>query len=300
MSSAFDISSQETDINMLVFHATSLEAAEKLMLSTEPRRVRDLATAEVSAICGYLDSMYNKAQITMPVTEAAVCKAIYFGRVRESRDTRKPFTEEPCLYLVFPHLEDDHDVWVAKLLRFVVEPSFKQALLSYDLPQVPGGVKRAAPPKASDGKDKMRGVRKHYEVRAHSNEDWNSTVIVPWSDSIAEARRQIHHLAWKRMQEIVQSSVDDDIRMFRDMLLLIVIPRIEHTVATDCNVHIRGGGSSVTALKEAASFYDDDLNPEFLSGGRALYSGGYNLTIHEEATVSAPLARKPSIKQFFT
>jgi hypothetical protein len=289
MSSAFDVNSQETDIEKLVFSAKSLEAATNLMLSTEPRYVRVLNDHEVGAIHRFYRS------IKKPVDHTAIRSAICLGRTRENRRIGAPFSDEPCLYLVFPHMKDPRDTHVARLLEFVIIPSFDQALQAYDLPQVPGGAKCTNLPVFRENKDQIHGMMRPYEVRAHLNEDWTTTET---DKSTAASRQQIHCLAWQNMQKIIQSSEDSRMSVFRDMKLLILVPHVGHSVVSALNLH-NSGGDITFALREALSLYEQDINPEFLEEGKDLYAGEFDLMKAEDHTMTSLGSRTFSIRDFF-
>jgi hypothetical protein len=72
-------------------------------------------------------------------------------------------------------------------------------------------------------------------------------------------------------QAVIQNNTA---HMFRDMILFVVVPRIEHAVGSD---NPRGADFKI-ALRDALSFCDNDLNPEFLGEGRVLYSGACHLS----------------------
>jgi hypothetical protein len=187
MSLDFDINSQQTDIETLVFSATSLEVARKLMLSTEPRYVRVPKDHEVDAIHRFYQS------IKQPTNRIAISNAVYIGRTRENRRIGAPFSDEPYLYLVFPHLKERRDTHVARVLEWVIIPSFEEALQTYHLPQVPGSARRAGPPVFREKKSQMHGVMCPYEVRAHLNEDWTTTETIPWSEATCLAKHARHY-----------------------------------------------------------------------------------------------------------
>jgi len=193
MSSVFDVASQQTDIDTLIFNATSLKAARKLMLSTEPRYVRDLKDHEIDAVHRFFNS------IGETLNRTAIRSAIYLGRTRENRRVGAVFSDEPCLYLVFPHMGEKRDINVERLLKLVIVPRLEKALQVYKLPQVPRGADRTAPPIFREKKDPMRGFMCHYEVRAYLNKDWATIETVPRSESTTASRQQIHHLAWNFM-----------------------------------------------------------------------------------------------------
>jgi hypothetical protein len=137
LTTAFDDSHYETEIQTLLIHATSLEAAGKLMVSTVPQNVRDLEPQEVDAIYQLLQVMHAKGQINLPVEKEAVRSAVYIGKTRESRRIGTSFSEEPCLYLVFPHVNrNDQDI-VKILFKHVLGPAFFKACRDYTVPQVP-------------------------------------------------------------------------------------------------------------------------------------------------------------------
>jgi hypothetical protein len=143
---AFDDSRYETEIQTLLIHATSLEAAGKLMVSTVPQNARDLEPQEVDAIHWLLQVMHAKGQINLLVEKEAVRSAVYIGKTRESRRIGTSFSDELCLYLVFPHVSCNDEHIVKTLFKHVLGPAFFKAYRDYTVPQVLGGVQRAQPP----------------------------------------------------------------------------------------------------------------------------------------------------------
>ena len=117
---------------------------------------------------------------------------------------------------------------------------------------------------------------------------------LPWKKSTAASRHQLHRLAWDSMQRA--EVANKFAHIFRDMLLLVVVPQVEHTVATD---HSCGGDFNI-ALREGLSFYDDDLKVDFDGEGRVLYSGSCHLAHHMAPAESVPTLLKGSVKHFFT
>jgi hypothetical protein len=270
---AFDDSRYETEIQTLLIHATSLEAAGKLMVSTLPQNARDLEPQEVDAIYRLLQVMHAKGQINLPVEKEAVRSAVYIGKTRESRRIGTSFSDEPCLYLVFPHVSRNDEHIVKTLFKHVLGPAFFKTYRDYTVPQVPGGAQRAQPPVFWQKKDHMERSMMHHEVLTHRNEDW-STIDdnLPRNESNAASRQHLHRLSWQHMQQAVIPN--NTAHMFRDMILFVVVPRIEHAVGSD---DARGVDFKI-ALREALSFCDNDLNPEFLGEGRVLYSGACHLS----------------------
>ena len=128
--------------------------------------------------------------------------------------------------------------------------------------------------------------------------DWTTTETVPWSETTAASRQQIHRLAWHNMQDIVQDNEDSCVSVFRDMKLLILVPCVGHSVVSALNVHNSGGQISF-ALREALSLYDQDINPEFLEEGKVLYAGEFDLVKAEDRAMTASGSRTFSIKDFF-
>lgn len=293
LSSAFAASRHETEITTLVFHATSLEVASTLMVSTEPRNTRELKAHEVNAVCQLFSLMHIQGQVTVPVGKEAVSSAIYFGRTRENRLVGSTYSDEPCLYLVFPHIKNSNEFVVRALVKRVLEPAMTQAYRNYDVPQVVGGALRATPPVFREKKDLMRGLMLHHEIRTHLNENWNAAQVLPREESTATSRQQLHRLIWEHMQKAVAEN--HSAHMFRDMLLLVVVPRVEHTVATD---HTCGGDFNI-ALREGLSFYDNDLNMEFVGEGRVLYSGSCHLARRTDLAGTLPTLPRSSAKHFF-
>jgi hypothetical protein len=289
MSSAFDVNSQQTDIETLVFSATSLEAVTKLMLSTEPRYVRVLNDHEVGAIHRFYRS------IKKPVDHTAIRSAIYLGRTRENRRIGAPLSDEPCLYLIFSHMKDRRDTYVARLLEFVIIPNFEGALQAYQLSPVPGGARCANPPVFRENMDQMHGIMRPYEVRAHLNEDWTTTET---SESAAASRQEIHGLAWQNMQKSIQDSADSRMQVFKDMELLILVPHVGHSVVSALNVR-NSGGDITFALREALSLYEQDINPKFLEEGKVLYAGEFDLMKAEDHTMTTSGWRTFCIRDFF-
>jgi len=292
LSSAFSITSQRVDISTLIFHATSLSAAKTLELSTEPHHVRFLRDGEVSAILRFFHALDH------PLTRPAIQSAVYLGRTRRNRLVGAAFSDEPCLYLVFPHMKDERDEHVQQLLKLVVVPAFEQALEEYQVPQIPGGVARASPPVFREDADHVGGMTRYYEVKAYRGEDWMVVENASVSESVEAARKQIHSLAWGFMQDIVKESGDARVSLFRDMKLVIVVPQVEHSVVTDFNRPLSGGGDFAFAVREALSLYEQDLDPEFLEGAKVLFAGEYDLVKPESHTMTTSRARTLSLRDF--
>ena len=292
LSSAFSITSKRADICTLIFHATSLSAAKTLELSTEPHHVRLLRDDEVSALSRFFDALGH------PLTRSAIQSAVYLGRTRRNRLVGAAFSDEPCLYLVFPHVQDERDEHVQRLLKLVVMPAFEQALEEYQVPQIPGGVERASPPVFREDADHMGDMTRHYEVKAYRGEDWIGVENASWSESMEAARKQIHSLAWGFIQDIVKESIDARISLFRGMELVILVPQVEHSVATDFNRPLSGGGDFTFAVREALSLYEQDLDPEFLEGAKVLFAGEYDLMKPEDHTMTTSGARTLSLSDF--
>ncbi|EFQ93201.1 hypothetical protein PTT_09477 [Pyrenophora teres f. teres 0-1] len=275
LSAAFSIASQSTDISILIFHATSLSAAKTFQLSLDTHRDRPPTTDKVRAI---QHSFYSLGQ---SIPRAVIESAIYLGRARENRLIYVPFSDEPCLYLVCPHLRDKSIKRVEMLLRKVVMPAFKRALAEYEVPQIQGGAKRAAPPICRDFR-MLLTIPKYYEVIAHSEDHW-----VPGGtrdESMDAARSRILHLAWKHMKKIVGGSGEASVFEFWDMKLIILVPWVDHQVGTNFNQPFSGVWDFEAAVREAMSLYNDDLNPEFLEGAKVVFMGEYELKVSEGST----------------
>lgn len=262
------------------------------MLSTEPRYVRDFKDHEVNAIHRFFRS------IRVSVSRTAIRSAIYLGRTRENRRVGEVFSDEPCVYLVFPHMKDKCDIYVERLLKLVLIPAFEEALQMYDLPQVPGGVERAAPPIFRTKKDQIRGIMCHHEVRAYLGEDWATIETAPWHESTTASRQQIHLLAWENMQKTIHGSSNSQITIFKDMQLLFLVPQVGHSVVTDFNGPSSGGDIAWT-LREALSLYDQDLDPEHLEEDKVMYAGEFDLGKYRDQPMTTSGSQVFSIGDFF-
>ena len=284
---------------MLVFYATSLQAAQRIELSTEPQVVRSLKEREVKAIHNLLCSIQSRRQLNTLPDVSAVQKAVYIGRTRENRHINEPFSDEPCLYLIFPNNGHGSSISADGLLKSVIIPAFSRAYRDYDVPQVRGGVERALPPvyRQKDNTP-MKGLKMHHEIRAYLNEDWDSTDTVPWAEPAASARQQIHQLAWENMQKIVTTSKDPGVAQLEDMILVVLIPNVAHTVTTEYIDHNRRG-DFLLANNEALSFYDHDLNPEYLGDAKSVYSGEHDLTRQKVSGATGSGTTTFSVKDFF-
>ncbi|KAF2113336.1 hypothetical protein BDV96DRAFT_601506 [Lophiotrema nucula] len=244
----FTIRDQHVETQTLAFIATSLEVAPRFFLSTAAWRVRDLTSAEVDIIerlC--VDEPYNH------INRGSIERAIYIGRTRHSRVVGKVYTDEPCLYLVFPHLRAWEDRTVEWLLELVVLPAFGRAIAEYEPPA--GALYRPSPPEAHYlGHDGLRDQPAEYRVHADLVEDWDVAGSEDAPEEVVAARRDIHRLAWKYMKELIENTENDSVlKSFRDMVLLVVVPDTNH-----CSFDPRA------TAHEVLGFYDRDLNQEFL------------------------------------
>ena len=129
----------------LIFEVNSLEVVPTLLLSTEPRNVRSLRSEEVSATHQLLSSTDQSEAGDTRNSRSAVVNSIYIGRARKNRRVGRPFTDEPCLYIVFPHLSEGYGLLLRQLQQLVILPSFEKALAEYELPQIPGGAIHPVP-----------------------------------------------------------------------------------------------------------------------------------------------------------
>ncbi|EDU44357.1 predicted protein [Pyrenophora tritici-repentis Pt-1C-BFP] len=126
------------------------------------RHDRPLTDNELRAI----DRSFESTGRSIPLH--AIRNAIYLGRTRENRENYTPFSEEPCLYLVFPHMTYQKKRPVGILFDNVVAPAFTWALQEYEVPEIPTGAERAIRP----GFDTYKTLPKQYEVIAHNDDYW--------------------------------------------------------------------------------------------------------------------------------
>ena len=111
---------QHTEIKTLIFEVKSLEVVPTLLLSTEPRNARSLKSEEVSAFHHLLLSNDQSGASNTRISKYAVEDAIYIGRARKNRRVGRPFTDEPCLYLVFPHLSEGYGLLLRQFQQLVI------------------------------------------------------------------------------------------------------------------------------------------------------------------------------------
>ena len=274
LTEAFDIYGQQTEIETLVLHATSLEVARRLILSTTPRYVRALKVHEADAIYHLLRDIKERGGPNTCVDKDSISRSIYLGRVRRNRLRNEKYSDEPCLYLVFPHLPEKHDIFVKMLTEQIIIPSFSKALDEYELPRLPRGAKRPVP--ILQVQDRHRET--DYNVYADLFEDWNITAQHPHNEQLDAARKEIHRLAWKYMNQKINGPEDAQLGYFRDMSIMVVVPEIGHVVGTDIGPRYNQGMDPAHAvMEEVLGFYDGDLDGQFLGDGKAVYRGDYSL-----------------------
>ena len=150
-------------------------------------------------------------------------------------------------------------------MQKVVAPAFNRALEEYEVPEIPEGAKRAAPPICRDLR-MLLAIPKYYEVMAHSEDYWERGE--PRQKSMDVTRSRILDLAWRYMQEIVGESIEAALFAMQDMKLVILVPRVDHQVARDSNGPYNRVGDFDAAVREVMSLYSDDLDPKFLEGAR--------------------------------
>lgn len=274
------IRSQHTEVQSTVFRATSLEAVPKLLLSIEPRQVQPLAAREVLAISQLLATSTDPGRRPQHVERHAVENAIYIGRARKNRRVDQPYSDEPCLYLIFPYLTQRVDMMAQQLLTLVIIPSFEEALANFQPPQILGGSVRPAGPRSQRSTPNVRQPFE-YHVRAHENDDILATNTTPDAEANLVARKQIHYLAWKHMQFLVSADVTDLLAPFRDMVLVLLISDVDHTVSGDATPANADRTTSSQALEEALSFYEGDLDFRYISAAKAVCSVQYNMKLRE-------------------
>ena len=171
------------------------------------------------------------------------------------------------------------------LLETIVVPAFGRALYEYHVPRIPGGAKRADPPVVSEKNDQMDGLMRHYEVKAHNGENWMAAEAESGGEGMVAVRSQIHSLAWQCMQEIVNESSNEHVSLFRDMEIVVLVPRVGHSVGTGFKGPA-SGGDFASALRESLSLYEHDLDLEFLDGVKVLFGGECDLAKPEGRTMT--------------
>ncbi|KAF1960695.1 hypothetical protein CC80DRAFT_580413 [Byssothecium circinans] len=247
-----------------------------------------------------LHSMVESGELSSNVSLAHVQRAIYFGRVRYNRRVDQRFSDEPCLYIVLPHMPTDIEIdFVAeRLLEDIIVSSFKEAMNEYKSPSVPGGAKRPTP--LFTNKQKASEEPSEYRVYTHLFESWdaNNNVEGTENPSIERARREIHRLAWRYMEEKADSiSKMEHGSVFQDMILLVVVPRIEYTVTSTIGPRYIEGADPAFAAKEAMDLYSNDLDGNFLGPVRVAFQSEFGLKKGSEVRVGQ--TGRPSIKTFF-
>jgi len=98
---ALEICRQKDGLQSMIFHATSLEVFHRLLLSMEPPNLRPLRNHEVDTIHQILTPV---AMGQPPISKVIIHNAVCIGRARANLPMNPAFTDEPCLYLLLPHV----------------------------------------------------------------------------------------------------------------------------------------------------------------------------------------------------
>lgn len=101
------------------------------------------------------------------------------------------------------------------------------------------------------------------------------------------------------MQKIVTTSKDPGVAQLKDMILVVLIPNVAHTVTTEYIDHNRRG-DFLLVNNEALSFYDHDLNADFLGDTKSLYSGEHDVKRRKVSGATGPGTTTFSVKDLFT
>jgi hypothetical protein len=220
--------------------------------------------------------MRHDEKIDFHVSTEHVQRAIYFGRVRENRRVGQKFSDEPCLYLILPHMPLDMHIEAVThhLLKNVIIPGFTRAMIEHELPWVREGPspRRPAPPTINLSKDEEKHTEHH--IYTHLLENWDEEAVAE-AASCENARAQIHHLAWKYMREIF--ALRSDGYYLKDMILVGVTPCIEYTGTSDARESHGGRPDIPTPVTESLDVYDHDLDFSFLGSVRISCMNDYQL-----------------------
>ncbi|KAF2002334.1 hypothetical protein P154DRAFT_562117 [Amniculicola lignicola CBS 123094] len=274
---SFNISLRGADARSMVLVATSLEVAPRLVLSIAPWRVRDLKDSEIEATMRLFG---HNGRYGRPTREA-ISRSVYIGRiVQDKRALEKQQDSDTCLYLLFPLLETADDEAVEQFLHSVIIPSFTTALEESGPPpqymRNPPGPPVAAPSFDRHQAHLTDRQWREYPVISQTFEEWEQGVEEP--EELPAARSRIHKLAWENIVRKVQT--EQGLEQFKGMVLLAVVPDMLHQVtAVECDVNpVSIETLRVESLfREALSFYDMNLDPQFLEDGKGYVALEYDM-----------------------